>query len=117
MGAAHLQEAGGDLDCSVRTLGRTLERGGLTFGKGPRAQHLQEKDHVVAARHRYLRDTRAHRQGDDVMRPAVYWDESSVNKNHSHDVMGYGDEEGPWGQKPPGQGERLLIIHAMTKNG
>ena len=29
----------------------------------------------------------------------------------------YWDEDGPWVQKPTGTGERLIIMHAMTKNG
>jgi transposase len=117
MVAEPLQEAGGDPDCSVSTLGRTLDRGGFTFGKGTRSQPLKEKDHGVAARHRSLRDKRAHRQGDDVMRPEGYLDESYVNKNHSNDFMWYWDDDGPWVHKPPGKGARLIIIHAMTKNG
>lgn len=39
---------------SVRTLGRALDRWGFTFGKGVRSQRLKEKDHVIAARRRYL---------------------------------------------------------------
>jgi len=74
--AEYLQAEGGDPHCSVSTLGRALDRGGFTFGKGTRSQHLKEKDHVVAARHRYLREKRGNRQGDDVMRPEVYLDES-----------------------------------------
>ena len=115
--AEHLKEEGGDPNGSVRTLGRTLDRWGFTFGKGTRSQHLKEKDHVVAARQRYLRAKRANRRGDDVIRPEVYLDESYVNKNQSNDCIWYSDEDGPWGQKPPGKGERLLIIHAMTKSG
>src|SRR5271156_621038 len=37
-----------------RTLARTLDRWGFEFGKGIRTQHLKEKDHVIAARRRYL---------------------------------------------------------------
>jgi transposase len=117
MVAAHLQEAGGDPDFSVRTLGRTLDRWGFTFGQGTRSQHLKEKDHVVAARHRSLRDKRANRQGDDVSRPDVYVAASSGNKNPSNDCIWSWDDDGPWGQKPTGTGERLIILHAMTKNG
>ena len=69
--AEYLQAEGGDPHCSVSTLGRALDRWGFTFGKGTRSQHLKEKDHVVAARHRYLREKRGNRQGDDVMRPEV----------------------------------------------
>jgi hypothetical protein len=113
----YLTEEGGDPNCSVRTLGRALDRGGFTFGKGPRSQHLKDKDHVVAARHRYLREKRGNRQGDDVLRPEVSLDESYGNKNHSNDLIWSWDEDGPWGQKPPGTGERLIIMPAMTKHG
>jgi len=115
--AAHLKEEGCDPNCSVRTLGRTLDRWGCTCGTGTRAQHLKEKDHVVAARQRYLRAKRANRRGDDVIRPEVYVDESYVHKNHSNDFIWSSDEDGPWVQKPTGTGERLIIRHAMTKSG
>ena len=72
---------------------------------------------MVAARHRYLREKRGNRKGDDVIRPEVYLDESYVNKNHSNDFIWYWEEDGPWVQKPIGKGERLIIMHAMTKNG
>jgi hypothetical protein len=101
----------------VRTLGRTLDRWGFTFGKGTRSQHLKEKDPVVAARQRDLRAKRANRRGDDVLRPEVSVAESYVNKNHSNDFIWYADEDGPWVQKPTGKGERLIIMHAMTKSG
>jgi DDE superfamily endonuclease len=115
--AAYLKADGGALNCSVRTLGRALDRWGCTFGKGTRSQHLKEKDHVVAARPRYLREKRGNRKGAEVMRPEVSLDESSVNKNHSNDCIWYWEEDGPWVQKPPGQGERLIIMQAMTQNG
>lgn len=115
--AEHLEREGSEHNFSLRTLGRTLDRWGFTFGKGTRSQHLKEKDHVVAARQRYLRQKRANRKGDEVIRPEVYLDESYVNKNHSNDFIWYCDEDGPWVQKPTGKGERLIIIHAMTKSG
>jgi hypothetical protein len=115
--AEYLKAEGGAPHFSVRTRGRALDRWGFTFGKGTHSQHLKEKDHVVAARHRYLREKRGNRRGDDVIRPEVSLAESYVNKNPSNDFIWYWEEEGPWGQKPPGTGERLLIRHAMTKNG
>jgi len=115
--AAYLKQEGCEPDFSLRTLGRALDRWGFTFGKGTRSQHLKEKDHVVAARQRYLREKRANRQGDDVRRPEVYLDESYVNKNHSNDFIWYSDEDGPWVQKPTGKGERLIILNAMTQRG
>jgi transposase len=115
--AEYLKAEGCDPNCRVRTLGRALDRWGFTFGKGTRSQHLKEKDHVVAARHRYLREKRGNRKGDEVIRPEVYLAESYVNKNHSNDFIWYWEEDGPWVQKPTGKGERLIIMHAMTKNG
>ena len=102
----------------IATLARTLNRWGFEFGKGTRSQHLQEKDHVIAARQRYLRKKRDNRaSGGDTIRPEVYLDESYVNKNHSNDFIWYSGEDGPWVQKPTGKGERLIIINAITKSG
>jgi transposase len=113
----YLQEEGSAPNGSVRTLGRALDRWGFTFGKGTRSQPLKEQDHVVAARYRSLRAKRGNRQGDNVIRPEVYLDESYVNTNHSNDFIWSWDEDGPWVQKPTGKGERLLLMHAMTKTG
>ncbi len=55
-----------ETDFSTRTLGRALDRWGFTYGKGPRSQHLKEKDHVIAARRRYLREMRANRNGNKL---------------------------------------------------
>ena len=102
------------------TLARTLNRWGFEFGQGVRSQHLKEKDHVIAARQRYLREMRSNRvdgKGIDTIRPEVYLDESYVNKNHSNDFIWYYGEDGPWVQKPTGKGERLIIINAITKSG
>lgn len=102
----------------IGTLARTLNRWGFEFGKGTRSQHLKEKDHVIAARQRYLRKKRDNRaSGGDTIRPEVYLDESYVNKNHSNDFIWYSGEDGPWVQKPTGKGERLIIINAITKSG
>ena len=111
------------LECEpfhITTLSRTLDRWGFEFGKGTRSQHLKEKDHVVAARQRYLRRKRENRKsgkGIETIRPEVYLDESYVNKNHSNDFIWYSCEDGPWVQKPTGKGERLIIINAISKNG
>jgi len=102
----------------IATLARTLNRWGFEFGKGTRSQHLKEKDHVIAARQRYLRKKRDNRTSSgDSVRPEVYLDESYVNKNHSNDFIWYSGEDGPWVQKPTGKGERLIIINAITKSG
>lgn len=104
----------------IATLARTLNRWGFEFGKGTRSQHLKEKDHVIAARQRYLRKKRENRDpGTDTgtIRAEVYLDETYVNKNHSNDFIWYSDEDGPWVQKPTGKGERLIIVNAITKSG
>lgn len=102
----------------IATLARTLNRWGFEFGKGTRSQHLKEKDHVIAARQRYLRKKRDNRTSSgDSIRPEVYLDESYVNKNHSNDFIWYSGEDGPWVQKPTGKGERLIIINAITRSG
>jgi transposase len=113
----HLKAIDPGQEFSIRTLGRALDRWGFTFGKGTRTQRLKEKDHVVAARQRYLRRKRANRKGEDTLRPEVYLDESYVNKNHSNDFVWYFDDDGPWIQKPTGKGERLIILNAITRDG
>ena len=106
-----------DENFSIRTLGRALDRWGFTYGKGTRSQHLKEKDHVIAARRRYLREMKQNRSKNKTIRPEVYLDESYVNKNHSNDFIWYSDVDGPWVQKPTGKGERLIIVNAITENG
>lgn len=108
-----------DSSFHVMTLARALDRWGFEFGKGIRTQHLKEKDYIVAARQRYLRKVRSNRTITEgiTMRPEVYLDESYVNKNHSNDFTWYSNEDGPWIQKPTGNGERFVIVNAITKNG
>lgn len=115
-----LLENDNDKSFHKTTLARTLNRWGFEFGKGTRSQHLKEKDHVIAARQRYLREMRNNRISEgspDTKRPEIFLDESYVNKNHSHDFVWYYGEDGPWIQKPTGKGERLIIINAITKSG
>jgi hypothetical protein len=106
--------------CHIATLARTLDRWGFEFGKGTRTQHLKEKDYVIAARHRYLRKMKSNRLNgsyEKTICPEVYLDETYVNKNHSNDFVWYSSEDGPWIKRPTGNGERLIIINAITKNG
>lgn len=113
----HLLSTDASLSIDLRTLSRSLDRWGFTYGKGTRSQHLKEKDYVIAARQRYLRQKRKNRDGDNTMRPEVYLDESYVNKNHSNDFTWYCEEDGAFIQKPTGNGERLIILNAITKSG
>ena len=115
-----LKEEYADESFHKATLARTLGRWGFEFGKGTRTQHLKEKNHVVAARQRYLREKRNNRHKRDdasTLQPEVYLDESYVNKNHSNDFIWYYGEDGPWVQKPTGNGERFIILNAITSLG
>ena len=73
----HLKDLEPENEFSVRTLGRALDRWGFTFGKGTRTQRLKEKDHVVAARQRFLRRKRSNRKDEGTIRPEVYLDDDS----------------------------------------
>lgn len=114
------QEKKSDESFHISTLARTLDRWGFEFGKGTRTQHLKEKDYITAARHRYLRKMKNNRlkfSYEKTIRPEIYLDETYVNKNHSNDFVWYSCEDGPWIQKPTGNGERLIIVNAITSNG
>jgi transposase len=100
------------------TLGRTLQRMGLVYGKSRSKAALRERDEVVIARRAYLRTKRANRQAaGGSMRPEVYLDESSIHVNHSTPRTWYFAEDGPWGHKPSGKGPRFILVHAMTTAG
>jgi transposase len=47
----------------------------------------------------------------------VYLDETYINKNHSSRFTWYLEEDGPWVNKPSGVGQRLIVVHAITKDG
>lgn len=113
-----LSESSDESEFHIMSLSRALDRWGFEFGKGVRTQNLKEKDYIVAHRHRYLRRMRENRKPDGkLIRPEVYLDESYVNKNHSNDFIWYSSEDGPWVQKPTGNGERFVIVNAITQNG
>jgi len=106
------KEQYGESDTDKVTSAGTLNRWGFGFGEGVRSQHLKEKDHVIAAGQRYLREIRSNRvsgKTTDTIRPEVYPDESYVNRNHSNDFIRYYGEDGPWVRKPAGNGERPVI--------
>lgn len=103
----------------IKTLGRAMIRWGFEFGKGMRTQHLKEKDSVIVARRVYLRKMKENRIDDseETKKTEVYLDESYVNKNHSNDYVWYHGEDGNLIQKSTGNGDRLVIINAITKEG
>jgi len=70
------------------------------------------------ARRDYLRAKLANRNSDGTLkRPEVYLDETYVNKNYSCGFTWYFNEDGPLVNKPSGVGPRLILVHAITKDG
>lgn len=105
-------------DIPKMTLWRALRRWGFMYGEGYRRDSLKEQNRVIFARRDYLRAKRANRNPDgSLKRPEVYLDETYINKNHSSRFTWYLDEDGPLVNKPSGVGPRLILVHAMTKDG
>jgi transposase len=100
------------------TIWRALSRWGFTYGTGRRRSALKERDYVILARRRYIRQKRLNRKSDGTLiRPEVYLDETFINKNHSNQFTWYFDEDGPDVNKPSGKGIRLIILDAITLDG
>lgn len=114
----HLAKINSEYEFSPTTLWRALNRWGFTYGTGKRRSALKERDYVILARRRYLRQKRLNRRPDGTfIRPEVYLDETFINKNHSHQFTWYFDEDGPDVNKPSGKGERLIVVNAITLDG
>ncbi len=114
----HLLAINRDYNFPTTTLWRALNRWGFTYGIGKRRSALKERDYVILARRRYLRQKRLNRNSDgSFIRAEVYLDETFINKNHSNQFTWYLDEDGPDVNKPSGKGERLIIVNAITLDG
>jgi len=114
----HLYSINAEYTFPATTLWRTLSRWGFTYGTGKRRSALKERDYVILARRRYLRQKRLNRKPDGTfIRPEVYLDETFINKNHSNQFTWYLDEDGPEVNKPSGKGERLIVVNAITTDG
>ena len=114
----HLEENNPDYNFPTTTLWRTLSRWGFTYGTGKRRSALKERDYVILARRRYLRQKRLNRKPDgSIVRAEVYLDETFINRNHSNQFTWYFDEDGPDVNKPAGKGERLIVVNAITREG
>jgi transposase len=107
-----------DTNIPKMTLWRALNRWGFTHGEGRRRNSLKEHNRVILARRDYLRAKLANRNSDGTRkRPEIYLDETYVNKNHSSGFTWYLKEDGPFVNKPSGVGPRLILVHAITKDG
>ncbi len=114
----YFKELNSNYNFPTTTLWRTLNRWGFTYGIGKRRSALKERDYVILARRRYLRQKRSNRKPDgSIIRPEVFLDETFINKNHSNQFTWYFDEDGPDVNKPSGKGERLIVINAITCDG
>lgn len=114
----HLSQIDSDYVFPITTLWRALNRWGFTYGVGKRRSALKEKDYVILARRRYLRQKLSNRKSDGTfVRPEVYLDETYVNKNHSNQFTWFSEDDGSSVNKPSGKGERLIIINAITRKG
>jgi len=114
----HLSKINPAYEFPTTTIWRALSRWGFTYGTGKRRSALKERDYVILARRRYLRQKRLNRKPDGTLiRPEVYLDETFVNKNHSNQFTWYFGEDGPDVNKPSGKGERLIIVNAITIDG
>ena len=114
----HLAQSNPDYNFPTTTLWRTLSRWGFTYGTGKRRSALKERDYVILARRRYLRQKRLNRRPDgSLVCPEVYLDETFINKNHSNQFTWYFDEDGSDVNKPSGKGERLIVVNAITFDG
>jgi len=114
----HLASIKPEYEFPTTTLWRALSRWGFTYGTGKRRSALKERDYVILARRRYLRQKRLNRKPDGTfIRPEVYLDETFVNRNHSNQFTWYFDEDGPEVNKPTGKGERLIVVNGVTLDG
>ena len=114
----HLEKINPDYNFPTTTLWRTLNRWGFTYGTGKRRSALKERDYVILARRRYIRQKRLNRKIDgSFVRSEVYLDETFINKNHSNQFTWYFDEDGPDVNKPAGKGQRVIVVNAITLDG
>ena len=106
------------IEVSRTTLWESLKRMGFVYGTGKRRSALKERDYIIIARRKYLREKRGNRKPDgSLKRPEVYLDETFINQNISTDTTWYLETDGSWVNKPLGKGPRLIIVHAITKEG
>ena len=98
---------------SKETLRRNLIDMGFVWRKcSDNRKLLMERSDIVAHRINFLRQMKKYREGGwDI----VYTDESYVNSGHTVDRCWQTDEIGL--SVPFNKGERMIIVHAGTKDG
>lgn len=87
---------------------------GFSYAKRSKKLYIYEQQEVIESRHRYLRTMKKLREEGKSI---VYTDETWVNAHHGHDMV-WVDVDGSGGWKQPsGKGERLIVVHAGTRQG
>ena len=106
-------------DMGRTTFWKTLRSVGFRYGKTEgNTKLMMERNDIVAWRCRYLREIREARGAG---KPIVYLDETWVNAHHTVSRKWY-DRGVPAGaqqpsEAPSGKGQRLIILHAGSKDG
>lgn len=98
------------------SLRKVLLKIGFKFANVDGRKFLMERNDVVAARTRFLREMRQLKQSDHTF---VYLDETWVNQNCTVGKcwIDTSSREATGVKPPTGKGARLIILHAGTKDG
>lgn len=99
---------------SQSTLKNLLTKMGYKYGKRPTRNLVKERPDIVAKRHDYLLKMQKIRQLTNC--PIVYLDETFLNQNHTVSKCWLRDGEGGF-KVPTGKGNRLIILHAGSREG
>lgn len=100
----------------IESLRKVLQRMGFQFAKIDGRKFLMERNDVVAARKRFLREIR---QLKKSTRNVVYLDETWVNQNYTvgRCWIDSDSKQANGIKQPTGKGSRLIILHAGSRNG
>ncbi|XP_063847657.1 uncharacterized protein LOC135095928 [Scylla paramamosain] len=98
------------------SLRKVLLKIGFKFAKVDGRKFLMERNDVLAARTKFLREMRQLKQSDHTF---VYLDETWVNQNCTVGkcCTDTSSKEATGVKPPTGKGARLIILHAGTKHG
>ncbi|XP_045121982.1 uncharacterized protein LOC123510713 [Portunus trituberculatus] len=100
----------------IESLRKILKRIGFTYGKVDGRKFLMERNDIANARTQFLRERRRHKH---PAKKIVYLDETWVNQNYTVGICwtDTASQQATGIQAPTGKGNRLIILHAGTKDG
>ena len=91
---------------------------GFKYRKQEDKSYVYEQPLIIVHRHQYLRSIRQYRSED---RPIIYLDETWANSHDGHARMWVEDAcQGSTSggiRKPPGKGNRLIVLHTGSREG